>query len=174
MVISSKRILILTEDTYGIDFFRKLINRLKSQRFIKINYSFKYRRYPGVCNSKLCRILKSIGNNLVKIIIVADADGMNKNHVKSMIEKHIPNEFKNITKYIIFNHCIEEWICEGLGVTKCFSHNPVHILNNYLRQNKGREYEKYMLPSFADKLDLKKLLNNQEFKYFLNCINCKC
>ncbi len=173
MVIFSKKILILTEDTYGKDFFRRLINRLKSQSLIK-NYTFEYIRYPGRCNPKLCRILKLKGINSFKIIIVADADGMNKNYIRSMLEKHVPDEFRNITKYIIFNHCIEEWICIGLGIVIHSSQDPVRVLNDYLRQNKGIEYEKYMLPSFADKLDLKKLMSNQEFKYFLDCINCKC
>ncbi|RLI77770.1 hypothetical protein DRP04_10875 [Archaeoglobales archaeon] len=168
----SSKVLIMTEDFYGKDFFRELINRLNTSGLVRKSPKIKLEWFPGKCNPKLGRKLLS-KSRLDKIIIVVDAEGDNKTQVKASVEKHVPQNLRQITRYVVFNYCIEEWICEGMGIQIGFQH-PVDCLNDYLRRTKGEDYEKYMLPDFAERIDVNILLtNNQEFKAFVNYLNCK-
>jgi len=173
----SSRVLIMTEDRYGKDLLRELISRLKTLKPIRKSLKIKLEWFPGKCSPKLGRILRSrillSKSRLDKIIIVADAEGSNKIQAKNLVEQHVPLNFRGITKYVIFNYCIEEWICEGLGIQVSLQH-PVDCLNDYLRRTKGEDYEKYMLPEFAEQINIDKLItNNQEFKTFVDYLNCK-
>lgn len=167
------RILILTEDRYGVDFFKKLIKRLKTNGLIKKSRRIDVEWLHGKCNPKLERILRSkLDIPLKLIIIVADAEGYYKNKIIKTIEKHIPSPFKNIVRYIIFSYSIEELICEGLGI-RWRGNTPIDCLNRHLRKTRKIDYEKYMLPSFATKINLNKLRGNKEFNKFLNYIIIK-
>jgi hypothetical protein len=166
--------LILTEDYYGPDFFKDLISRLRDMGLIRVSQRVKIDWFPGKCNPKITRILKAKTDMLSKVIIVADAEGECIADARNRIDQHIPSNLRNITRYVVFPYCIEEWICEGLGIRRSKHTHPVVCLNDYLRRTRGEDYEKYMLPDFVDKIDINVLKNNnQEFKNFLQYVNCR-
>lgn len=170
--MENSRMLILTEDRYGVDFFKKLVKRLKREELVERPRRIDVEWLHGKCNPKLTRVLlpKSV-IPLERIIAAADAEGNNKDEVIEFIKQHIPAIFKDITRYVIFTYSIEEWICDGLGI-EWRGGNPVDCLNKYLREVKDINYEKYMLPDFAEKIDINKLReNNKEFNQFLNEIS---
>lgn len=162
--------LILTEDFYGKDFFKELVERLKREGYIKSEHRIEYEWLPGKCNPKVTRKILPKVRYLDRVIVVIDAEGENRIEVRRFVERHIPYNLKEKTKYIVFNYCIEEWICKSLGIK--LSQNPVESLKDYLRKAKGAnyDYEKSMLPDFVEKIDIGKLVNDQLFKEFLNYI----
>lgn len=155
-------ILLLHEDTYAEEFFKKLLE------LFNIRLNIEYRKLHGKCNTKVTRIINAARTyNIDKIIVVADAEGCNIHTIKNKIEQHIPNDLKSKTHYIIFRYSIEEWVCDGLGIE--YKDNPSRTLDEYLRKNKNnRGYEKSMLPSLTRQIDIKRLRNNQEFTMFLS------
>lgn len=167
----SSNILILTEDFYGKDFFRYLIDRLTKEGYIKGRHRIKFEWLSRKCNPKITRKLLPKSHILDKIIIVIDAEGGDKEQAKALVDRHIPSNLKPITRYIVFDYCIEEWICDGLGIRMSGYQHPVNCLNDHLRRTRGMDYEKSMLPDFVGEIDIKRLVNNnQEFREFLNSL----
>ena len=161
-----KRALILTEDKYGESFFKKLCQKLKEHGLISKQLHCDVKKLPGKCNSKTERILLAREGLDDQIVIIADAHGTNKKEVIASLKGHIPKSFKKITHLIIFDYCIEEWICKGLGIK--YGTDPVTDLDRYLRSTSGEKYEKYMLPSFLNRIDINLLINNDKnFNCFL-------
>jgi len=162
----NKRTLILAEDKYGESFFKKLCKKLKDNGLISKQLTFNVKKLPGKCNPKTERILLARENLDDQIIIVADAHGTDKKEVIASLEVHIPKSFKKITHFIIFDYCIEECICKSLGIR--YRTDPVTDLDRYLRNTTGEKYEKHMLPSFVNHIDVNVLVNNDNnFKCFL-------
>jgi len=164
----------LTEDKYGVDFFKKLVNRLKSMHVVDKSWHIYVEWMHGKCYAKTERIINAKRRvGLGKIVVAADAEGDDKEEVAEFLSRHIPEDLKALTKYVIFNDCIEEWVCEGLGIEHRGLH-PVECLDRWLRENRKRGYEKFMLPDFAGKIDIKKLQNNnKEFSIFISEISTK-
>ena len=150
------RILILTEDYYGKPFFRRLVLRLKKKKIVSPTTRIYAKWFPGKCNTKLYRIINatiaSFSQRIDSIIIVADAEGEDIDQAIKQLEMHVPSNAERIVHYIIFDYCIEEWICEGLGIK--VKGNPLEQLRDYMRQVKNINYEKHMLPEFAEKISL--------------------
>jgi hypothetical protein len=153
--------MVLCEDSYGTDFFKELINRLKSENMISDGLHVNTDRFYGPCNTKLKGQMKAItfqrGYNF--FIIVADAHGKPANEIKSDIECHIPEDLKEITHMVILNYEIEEWICVSLNIK--INDKP----SNILRRRFG--YEKYKLKDYVPKLNFKRLKNYQSFNEFI-------
>ncbi|MEX0569611.1 MAG: hypothetical protein Q6363_010740 [Candidatus Njordarchaeota archaeon] len=125
------------------------------------------------CNTKLFRIinasLASLSEKIRNIIIVADAEGRDIDLSIKQIEIHVPETAKKRVHYIIFDYCIEEWICTGLGIK--IRENPIEELKTYLRQKKRLRYEKYMLTEFVDEINLSLLMNNKKFREFISWLS---
>lgn len=161
---------ILTEDRYGKEFFKKLVNRMKELSMIQKSKQIKIKWFPGKCRPKLSRILLALTFKSNRCIIFADAEGKEIETAKTLIRKHIPYSLQKSVYCIIFDYCIEEWICEGMSI-KWRGQHPVECLDNYLQRTRHVEYEKYMLPSFAEIIDINTLLkNNQKFYRFYELI----
>jgi len=164
----NNKIMIITQDKYGVPFFRKFTNRLKDEKFIP-NVHIDSSKFYGACNPKLSRQLTAFKylRCYDHFIIVADADG---GHIETLHENilcHIPENFKIITSIIIFKDEIEEWICYSDNID--YEKKPSQIL----REKKG--YEKYRLPSYASKLDILKLKSGCEsFCNFFEKITLCC
>jgi len=169
-MVKYSNILILTEDIYGKDFFKGLIEKLKREGYVRSRHNIEYQWLPGKCNPKTTRKLLPKSRYLDRVIVVIDAEGGDKKEAMRYVEIHIPPNLKPKTKYIVFDYCIEEWICKGLGIK--LSQHPVESLNDYLRKAKGadHDYEKSMLPDFVEVIDIGRLAADQQFKDFLNCI----
>ncbi len=160
-------ILILIEDFYGKDFIKNLVNRLKREGVIGKNIKVDCQWSYGRLNPKITRILRSNADYVDRAIIVIDAEGENEEDVIRKLEELIPQEIEPKTKYIVFDYCIEEWICKGLSIR--FNQDPIKSLSDYLRRKYGahHSYKKYMLPDFAEEIDIEKLMDDQQFVRFL-------
>jgi len=157
----TSKIMVLCEDSYGTDFLKELINRLKSENIVPTGLHVNAERFYGPCNTKLERQIKPMafqrGYNF--FIIVADADGNPTEAVKKKIEYHVPNNFKDITRFVILNYEIEEWICISLNIE--INDKPSNILKRKFN------YEKYKLKGYVPKLDFKKLKKCRSFCDFV-------
>jgi len=146
----NNKIMIMTQDKYGVPFFRNFTNRLKDESLLP-NVHINSSKFYGACNPKLSRQL--IAFKYLRcydyFIIVADADGGNIKTLCENILCHIPENFRDMTDIIIFKDEIEEWICYSDNID--YENKP----SKMLREKKG--YEKYKLPSYAFKLNILKL-----------------
>jgi hypothetical protein len=166
----TKEIVIITEDAYGGEFFKRLLNRLNREGLANIKLKKITGRKnpihaPILCNSKLNRMIKAA--ELARpdfILVVYDGDGhSNYDSRKNDVQKHIPKRVKTPVKILLFEYEIEEWICRSLGYN--WSTKP----SDELKKREG--YEKYQLPDYVDKLDFEKLKRNcRSFQEFLKIV----
>ena len=166
----AREIVIITEDAYGGEFFKRLLNRLNQEGLANI----KLKRITGrknpihapfLCNPKLNKIIKVA--ELARpdfILVVYDGDGpSNYPSRKRDVQKHIPKGVKTPIKILLFEYEIEEWICRSLSYN--WSTKP----SDELKKRKG--YEKYQLPDYVNKLDFEKLKRNcRSFQEFLKIV----
>ncbi len=169
-----RQYIIYYEDTYGTQFFKKLYSRLKDEFHITCKI-LKFIKISGICYQKFTNQLKaSLQNNSnIEVIIIADGDNK-KSEIYNRIESHINEKHKDRSHVILFDYCIEEWICKSLGIK--YSSKPVEALSKYIRshQSAKAKYKKKELPNFVNKLNFQILLNNDEqFRAFYNTLsNC--
>ncbi|QDA30997.1 hypothetical protein FH039_04440 [Thermococcus indicus] len=166
----SREIVIITEDAYGGEFFKRLLSRLRTEgltdtRLKKLSGRKNPIHAPYLCNSKLGKILRA--SELVRpdfILLVYDGDGpSNYESKKKDVEKHIPRNLKIPVKILLFEYEIEEWVCKSLGYS--WSTKPSDELKRRER------YTKSKLPEYADKLDFEKLKRNcKSFREFLRIL----
>lgn len=161
----TRKIIVLCEDSYGVDFFKELINRLKEMNIVPEGLHVNAERFYGPCNTKLTRQMKAMG--LLKdynfFVIVADADGKPADDVRIKIECHIPNNLRNITHLVILKYEIEEWICISLDIK--INDKPSTILRHKF------SYEKYKLKDYISKLNFEKLKNCESFSDFVKAVS---
>lgn len=158
------RIYIFCEDYHGVEFFKKLIQKLKKEKCLQRGLNFNIRRLVGMCNPKIERLLKAASYS-DKIILIVDADGRPINEIRSSLDQHIPQDVRHKTFKLIFPTEVEEWICISMNL-RYRGNKP----SEYLKHSNIR-YEKYMLPSYADKLDISRLKNDPTFSKFLEIMN---
>jgi len=164
-----KRALILTEDTYGVRFFKKLCQRLKELGLLNKSLHCDVRKLPGKCSSKTERLLRARENADDLVVMIADAHGADKREVIASLQRHIPQPLKTITHLVTLDYSIEEWICKGLDIN-CGA-DPITALDSYLRRASGERYEKYMLPNFADRINIHLLVNrDKNFEHLLQLL----
>lgn len=157
--------MVLSEDTHGAMFFKELFNRMKDEERISRSLHVNAERFFGPCNQKLERQMKPMlnerGYNF--FIVAADADGEAIDKLRYRIEIHVPSKMKPITRYLVFTHEIEEWLCVSLGIK--FSCKPSSVLRHRL------DYEKYRLADYVQKLDFEKLIKSPSFRAFAGFLN---
>ena len=166
----SRRIVIITEDAYGGEFFKRLLNRLNRERLADVRLKrIRGRKNPihapFLCDPKLNRIIKAV--ELTKpdfILVVYDGDGpSNYDSRKKDVKKHIPEDIKTPVKILLFEYEVEEWICKSLGYN--WSTKP----SDELKRREG--YEKSDLPDYVNKLDFEELKRNcKSFREFLRLV----
>lgn len=153
--------IILCADTYGKEFFKVLMVRLKEEGLVS-NLPVAMDRFYGPCNSKLERQMKVFAyiRQFNSFLVFADADGKPQDKILENIECHVECGLKPATKIIIFRYEIEDWICTSKDI--CIKDDkPSHIL-------KKEGYEKYRLPDYAIKLNFQKLSKESKtFREFL-------
>ncbi len=169
-MVMAREIVIITEDTYGGEFFKRLLNRLRSEGLADIGLKrLSGRRNPihapYLCNPKLGKILHA--SELSRpdfILLVYDGDGpSNYKSRRRDVEKHIPSNIKTSVKILLFEYEIEEWIYRSLG------YNWATKPSDELKRREG--YVKHKLPDYVGKLDFKKLRNNcKSFQEFLRIL----
>jgi len=166
----SREIVIITEDAYGGEFFKRLLIRLNRHgltdvRLKKIRGRKNPIHAPFLCDPKLNRIIKAAELSRPDfILVVYDGDGPSQyDSRKNDVEKHIPKGVKTPVKILLFEYEIEEWICRSLGYN--WSTKPSDELK------KRERYAKHKLPDYVDKLDFEKLKKNcNSFREFLRLV----
>lgn len=159
----SAKLIILCEDTYGKEFFKALVLRLKKEGLVS-NFPIATDRFYGPCNNKLERQMKVFAclREFNSFIVFADADGKRQEKILKKIECHVERGLKPLTKIIIFKYEIEDWLCASKGI--CIKDDKP---SNILKQKGG--YEKYRLPDYAPRLDIEKL--SKESKSFCDFLS---
>lgn len=162
------RVCVISEDTYGHEFFKELFKRLKDtysiNNLIFHNSGRSYTTYRGCHYDKLYNIAKILcsASACDVIIITKDADGRDIADVKNEVRQYIPRDC-TIIKILVFNYEIEDWIIYSkLGH---LDPNPSKYLKDHLR------YEKFQLPKYVKELDFNKLCNLESFRDFIKYLN---
>jgi len=159
---------LIVEDSWGIQFFPKVIDRLKVENLVNKNLIIqKPKHLPADCNGKLDVILKEADNKCDRIIIVLDADGPQNYKTRcERAQSHIPNNMTTPVKIILAEYEIEEWICYSKDIK--WKHNKP---SDELKLKLKFGYIKSSLPKYAAELDFDKLGKNcKSFKAFLDAL----
>jgi len=170
---------IVVEDTYGVGFHKKILNKLYSSNLISCRDFIVKRIDPGPCNHAFIRKLKGHalrkGCNKVQTLFVIDVESTYKRE-----ESDILNHFKHGNKspiklfnpYIVLvnpNH--EKWLCIGLlGNLRRCKNNFRHIF----RQSFQREYKKMYLDTMAEKVEIRNLVKDKDFSRYLSILRKMC
>ena len=166
----AREIVIITEDTYGGEFFKRLLGRLNREgltdvRLKKVRGRKNPIHAPFLCNPKLNKAIKAA--ELARpdfILLVYDGDGPSMYTTrKNDVKKHISRGIKTPVKVLLFEYEIEEWICKSLGYSWSTK------LSDELK--KRERYAKHNLPEYAGKLDFEKLKKDcKSFQEFLRLV----
>ncbi len=155
-------IAILTEDTYGVNFFQNLITRLKKLGTIRNEVGIKIKRYNIY---KLTNLLRVVNQDYDRTIVIVDCDGSCNNGNSKEINDLINKEGTKNTIGINLEFEIEEWICISEGMNYG-PEKPSDVLKSQ------RKYEKFQLPIYVDKLKIEELLDKSEsFFIFIRALN---
>ncbi len=152
---------VLTEDTYGREFIRKLTNRLKYESFIERDINIEVTRY------NIYKIKSIIKTSLIaydKIIVFIDCDGECLEGSAELISREIDKQKSNNVTQIKFRWEIEDWLCVSYGF-------PIEREKSSIVMKKKKDYKKFQLPKYVDKLDIKKLKSlSDTFSAFLKAL----
>jgi hypothetical protein len=154
---------ILCEDKHGGPFLKDLVNRLKNSKMITRSFSVNVAKFYGACNAKLRRQL--IAESQVRVrrfVILVDADGKNKTTIRSRVRQHVPSNLASITRIVVLDYEIEDWICVSLGIN--LNSKPSILLE----QRYG--YKKHNLKSYVLKLDFQELQKCGSFCDFVGSL----
>jgi type II secretory pathway component GspD/PulD (secretin) len=161
------RKLVFVEDTYGIQFHRVIMEKLKDIGVLGNDFNPKIERLPtGKCNPGLRSKIIARTDREAKVLIIIDTES-NLNKVKSCIEeifKEVPDNIRIDTIYVDPKH--ESWLCIGLGGdrVKC-RQDPEHELR---RLKSVRDYSKDYLSKWAKDVDVSRLRGETDFKDYEN------
>lgn len=128
------------------------------------NFHISVAKFYGPCNQKLDRQIRALyfQKSFNAFLVVADADGKAQNPIKQKIVTHFSDPANVQFEVIIFEHEIEDWICDSMGI--CVKGNKAAAT-----LSKHENYEKYRLPHYVKDLDLKELCANcKTFQMFLS------
>jgi hypothetical protein len=160
--------LIYVEDKYGIEFHSKLLEKLREKGIIGSSPTPRIERKPvEKCNAAVRRkVLARAVEGPVKALFVIDAEG-ERNAEEFFVLRHLkklPPHVQVRVAAVEPRH--EAWLCVGLGGDKpSCRRNPELEL---CRLRGVVEYRKEYLGEWADRLDVTKLLDEPDFKRYLD------
>jgi hypothetical protein len=162
------RRLIYVEDTYGIEFHRKLLEKLRASGIVGSSPTPRIERKPvQKCNTAMRRkVLARAVEGPVKVLFVIDAEGERNAEVLFVLRhlKKLPPHVQ--VRVIAVEPKHEAWLCIGLGGNRSHCHwNPELEL---CKLRRVVEYRKEYLGDWADSLDVNKLLGEHDFQRYLN------
>jgi len=152
---------IWTEDRYGVKFFDNLLRRIERELEIRISphKDIKSTMGAGGIDSKIVKLATAGWMRYDCIIFIRDGDRKRDNihkDLKQKIEK-IPDKQRKKNKQIILivlNNKIElDWVEKGIG------------------KKLPGDYDKAELPTYADKMDLNFLREDNNFKEFISAVD---
>ena len=175
---ASFRVLLVMEDKRGAPFYRGIVRRLKEEGHLPACVAIEGVRKCEKCNSKLGRIVKAALAPLRargasdRVIIVVDAEGRPLEQAREEANRHVPAEHRERTRIVVLPYCAEEWVCVSLGLPFGSERTPAEALKDHLRRQRGAkaDYQKHMLGSFVDKLDMGRLMKHPSFREFVEAL----
>lgn len=161
--------LIFVEDFYGVDFHRKLLEKLKVSNLIKWSSNPRIFRMPTIgCNQALVRkvMARLVGVSLWRTLFVVDSEGLDVEEASRRILDHFKPEERTSIKVAVVQPKHETWLCIGLGGDRprC-RHDPIYELSRLL--NKPYD-DKSLLAKYVELIDITKLLTEKDFKDYLD------
>jgi len=161
------KVAIYTEDTYGPDFLRRLINKMRKER-----YTSKDLKVVKIALIKKChnvRKVLAVIREVDRVLVLIDKENELEYDEHKLIWGHLKGlKESDRSKVVVVatEPCIEEWICKSLGLN--FDRTGLDVNqkpDRVLKRKLG--YEKHRLPDYVDKLDIDGLLrNSNSFKEF--------
>ncbi|MFX0174395.1 MAG: hypothetical protein ACFE9L_21160 [Candidatus Hodarchaeota archaeon] len=138
---------------------------MKEQEIISKSFALRSKHLAQLCNVKINRQIKAehLSQTYDLIIVIIDGDGQ-VNQKKLEMEQHIETNYVQITKIIVIETEIEEWLCESLDIE--YNMKPSRVLRSV------KNYEKRKLPDLIHLLNYEKLLfQNGSFQEFVETLN---
>lgn len=161
------RRLLIVEDTYGVEFHRKLLEKLRASGIISSSPTPRIERKPAEkCDKALMRrVLARAVEGPVKVLFVIDTEG-EANAEESSVLRH----FKGTPQYVQVRVTTVEpkhevWLCIGLGGNRSSCRREPEL--ELCRLRGVAEYRKEYLGDWADRLDVDKLLGERDFQRYL-------
>ncbi len=159
------------EDQYGDYFHYTLIRKLFNISVLDKHLSHhmpKILRMPAKkCNHKLYKAVvpKVVFSNKWRILFVIDSEGRRDEIAERDVIDHFPDMFLNNIRVVVVRPMHDAWLCIGLGgkSSKC-RNDPKKTLEKIL----GRPYTKDQLARLADKVDAQRLLEEDDFKEYID------
>jgi len=161
--------LIFVEDSYGVDFHRKLLERLKTLNLINVSSNPKIFRIPTTgCNQALVRKTKAriIGVSSWRMLFVIDSEGLSIEEASRRVLEHFEPVERVLIRVAVVKPMHEAWLCIGLGGdrSRCRD-NPIYELSKLL--NKPYD-DKSLLAKYVERIDITKLLSEEDFNTYLD------
>ncbi|MGC8544000.1 MAG: hypothetical protein ACP5NQ_08665 [Vulcanisaeta sp.] len=158
---------LFVEDSYGVYFHSELMSKLRALNIINVNPKIK--RLPtGKCNNALRKkvLAVTVSEDQFKIVFVIDEEGKGVDNAVNDVLTHMRG-VEDRVKVVVVRPMHETWLCIGLGYdkVKCRK-SPI----DELRRNR-RDYKKEYLAEWARYVDVKYLVNEDDFKDYLNALN---
>jgi len=163
----NETILVLVEDSYGVDFHRELIEKL---RYIEARIPAYIVKHVNLkCSPKALRVVKAIElkHRVSKVIAVLDEDGVERAEVKREVLGHFKG-YKQPLLVITVKPRHEAWLCIGLGGDRSSCRaNPEREIERIT----GRSYEKYHLAGYARRVEVERLPDLNDFREYLKALS---
>lgn len=174
--------LVLVEDTYGVDFHRRLLEKLRqANRTLFSTGAPRVERLPArECNPKMVRSARALiaarygaSREILektKILIVIDQENLPATKAKERVTMHFEkdNILKGRVRVVIAVPRHEAWLCIGLGLSphKC-RRNPEE---NIARAKNLKTYDKHHLARLAAQIDPEKLQGQPDLDEYMEAL----
>ena len=174
--------LVLVEDTYGVDFHRRLIEKLRQANLVQFSIGVpRVGRLPArECNPKIVRSVKALiaasygaskkTLEKAKIVVVVDQENLSPVEARERVAIHFErdNALRGKARIVIVAPRHEAWLCIGLGL------DPHHCRENpedtIVRARGLKAYEKHYLARLADQIDPGRLQGQPDFNEYLEAL----
>ncbi len=160
--------LIFVEDSYGVDFHKKLLEKLRASNIIHLSSNPKIYRMPTTgCNQALARkvMARLLGVSSWRILFVIDSERLSMEDASKRVLEHFKPEQRSWVRVAIVQPMHEAWLCLGMGGdrSKCRD-DPRDELSRLL----DRPYDdKSLLAEHVKYIEIAKLLAEEDFKAYL-------
>ena len=174
--------LVLVEDTYGVDFHKRLIEKLRQANLVQFSAGMpRVERLPArECNPKIVRSTKALiiarygasreTLEKAKIVVVVDQENLSPAEARERVAMHFEkdNALRGKATVVIVAPRHEAWLCIGLGL------DPRHCRKNpedtIVRARSLKAYEKHHLARLADQIDPRRLQGQPDFSEYLEAL----
>ena len=165
---------VFVEDTYGVDFHRFLLEKLivfDEELLREIQGRMPViRRLPAKkCNPAIAKKVRAVlfGQENWKMLVVIDTENRKVNESIDSVRRHFKRSELKRTRLVTVHPRHEAWLCMGIGGDKKACRNdPESVISRLIR----RRYEKYMLSSMANRVDIRRLLGENDFQKYVSLL----